>query len=124
MRFKIVDKVKYELMEKIVERQDNYIEQIKKANKEIDNLKSLLEIKNKSLHLLSSRVGGMSNSNQKKQTKIEKLQDDLKEAISENIQLKENLKFYQKYGKENPKLEKVKNYYLLRKEVERRKKYE
>ena len=52
MRFKIVDKVKYELMEKIVERQENYIEQIKKANKEIDNLKSLLETKNKSLHLL------------------------------------------------------------------------
>lgn len=124
MRFKIVDKVKYELMEKIVERQDNYIEQIKKANKEIDSLKSLLKIKNKSLHLLSSRVGGMSNSNQKKQTKIEKLQDDLKEAISENMQLKESLKFYQKYGKENPKLEKVKNYYLLRKEVERRNKYE
>ena len=124
MRFKIVDKVKYELMEKIVERQDNYIEQIKKANKEIDSLKSLLKIKNKSLHLLSSRVGGMSNSNQKKQTKIEKLQDDLKEAISENMQLKESLKFYQKYGKENPKLEKVKNYYLLRKEVERRSKYE
>lgn len=124
MRFKIVDKVKYELMEKIVERQDNYIEQIKKATKEIDSLKSLLEIKNKSLHLLSSRVGGMSNSNQKKQTKIEKLQDDLKEAISENMQLKESLKFYQKYGKENPKLEKVKNYYLLRKEVERRNKYE
>ena len=65
MRFKIVDKVKYELMEKIVERQDNYIKQIKKANKEIDNLKSLLETKNKSLHLLSSRIGGMSNSNQK-----------------------------------------------------------
>lgn len=124
MRFKIVDKVKYELMEKIVERQDNYIEQIKKANKEIDSLKSLLEIKNKSIHFLSSRVGGMSNSNQKKQTKIEKLQDDLKEAISENMQLKESLKFYQKYGKENPKLEKVKNYYLLRKEVERRSKYE
>lgn len=124
MRFKIVDKVKYELMEKIVERQDNYIEQIKKANKEIDSLKYLLEIKNKSLHLLSSRVGGMSNSNQKKQTKIEKLQDDLKEAISENMQLKESLKFYQKYGKENPKLEKVKNYYLLRKEAERRSKYE
>ena len=124
MRFKIVDKVKYELMEKIVERQENYIEQIKKANKEIDNLKSLLETKNKSLHLLSSRVGGISNSNQKKQIKIEKLQNDLKEVTSENTQLKESLKFYQKYGKENSKLEKVKNYYLLRKEVERRSKYE
>lgn len=38
MRLKIVDKERYELLEKMVQRQDNYIEQIKIRNKELEEL--------------------------------------------------------------------------------------
>ena len=43
MKLKIVDKAKYQLLERIAERTDNYISQIKTDIKKIDSLNTKIE---------------------------------------------------------------------------------
>ena len=87
--FKIVNKARYELLEKMVERQDNYIENIKLNNKKIDELKEKtnkiledLKIKEDKRRKNASKIGGLKTSLNKEKTKTKELLDN--QIILEN----------------------------------------
>ncbi len=111
--FKIVNKFKYELMQKIIERQDNYIDQIKFQNEKINDLKydnqmlkdTILD-NNIKMKSLIGKIGGLKASNNYKVRDNEDLKKQVRQLRSELFDTKNQLIFYKKYGKSNEKLEK------------------
>lgn len=127
MRLKIVDKERYELLEKMVQRQDNYIEQIKIRNKELEELainnsklSNLIEEKDLIIKKLRGRIGGLTKSNNIKINDNVLLKNQTKELKNCILNLQNKLNFYDRYGHKNEKLEKLKNYKEIRKELEKR----
>lgn len=49
----------YELMKKMVERQDNYVKQIMDLSKELNEVKKELEYKEEQRRKLAGKIGGM-----------------------------------------------------------------
>lgn len=151
MRFKIVDKARYELLEKIAERTDNYISQIKTDIKKIDSLNNKIEeledlVKNITILFQekenqrrknASKVGGLQTSLNKEKTKTKELlkhQVILENKISENnekmelkdleIKVKEaEIQMLRGKGKKK-NVEDYKNFVECRKELEKRSKSE
>ena len=68
----ILNRNDYELMKKMVDRQDNYIKQIKMSNEEIDKLKNKLAEKEKARRKVAGKVGGLTGhlNYEKKQNKM------------------------------------------------------
>lgn len=129
MIFKIVNKARYELLEKMVQRQDNYIEQIKIINAKVKQLKDdnnklidLINNKNKDIKKLSGKIGGLTKNINLKVKDNNLLKDKIRELKNINLNLKDQLVFYKKYGISNEKLEKFKDYTEIRKELEKRRK--
>lgn len=125
--FKIVNKARYELLEKMVERQDNYIENIKLNNKKIDELKEKtnkileeLKIKEDKRRKLASKVGGLQASlnNQKEKNSIILENLELK-TLEADLKNKEILMLRNK-DKKNKNIEDYKNYFEGRKEILKR----
>jgi hypothetical protein len=54
-----VRKTDYELMKKMVERQDNYVKQIMDLSKELNKIKEELIIKEEQRRKLAGKIGGM-----------------------------------------------------------------
>lgn len=125
--FKIVKRSEYNLMRKMVERQDNYIDQIKIQNEEINDLKydnqmlrDAISDNNAKIKSLIGKIGGLKASNNCKVKDNKFLKEQIDKLNSELFEIKNQLIFYKKYGKSNEKLEKIKNYKEIRKEFERR----
>lgn len=147
MKLKIVDKARYELLEKIAERTDNYISQIRTDIKKIDSLNSEIEelkelVKNITILFQekesqrrknASKVGGLQNSLNKEKIKTKELLEDkvfLENTINEKndkMELKDleikakdaEIKMLRGTGKKK-NVEDYKNFVECRKELERR----
>jgi len=133
MSLKIVNRERYELLEKMAQRQDNYIEQIRLLDKkvqenndkqafilgELDKINSELKLKEESSKKLASKLGGVKKSlnHQKEKNKIllELVNNKDKELVDAN----KKLELMQKL-KRVPNLEDLKDYFENRKECERR----
>lgn len=147
MKLKIVDKARYELLEKIAERTDNYISQIKTDIKKIDSLNNKIEeledlVKNITILFQekenqrrknASKVGGLQTSLNKEKTKTKELLENqviLENTINEKndkMELKDleikakDAEIQMLRGKGKKKnVEDYKNYVECRKELEKR----
>ncbi len=147
MKLKIVDKAKYELLEKIAERTDNYISQIKTDIKKIDSLNNKIEeledlVKNITILFQekenqrrknASKVGGLQTSLNKEKNKAKELlkyKVILENKIDENknkMELKDleikakDAEIQMLRGKGKKKnVEDYKNFVECRKELEKR----
>ena len=149
MKLKIVDKARYQLLEKIAERTDNYISQIKTDIKKIDSLNNKIEeledlVKNITILFQekenqrrknASKVGGLQTSLNKEKTKTKELLENqviLENKINEKdnkMELKDleiktkdaEIKMLRGKGKKK-NIEDYKNFVECRKELEKRKK--
>lgn len=147
MKLKIVDKARYGLLEKIAERTDNYISQIRTDIKKIDSLNSEIEelkelVKNITILFQekenqrrknASKVGGLQNSLNKEKIKTKELLEDkvfLENTINEKnyeMELKDleikakdaEIRMLRGIGKKK-NVEDYKNFVECRKELERR----
>lgn len=147
MKLKIVDKARYQLLEKIAERTDNYIIQIRSDIKKIDSLNKKieeLEVLVKNITILfqkkenqrrknASKVGGLQTSLNKEKNKTKELlkhQVILENTINEKtdkMKLKDleikakDAEIQMLRGKGKKKnVEDYKNFVECRKELERR----
>lgn len=147
MKLKIVDKARYELLEKIAERTDNYIIQIKTDIKKIDSLNNKIEeledlVKNITILFQekenqrrknASKVGGLQTSLNKEKTKTKELLENqiiLENTINEKndkMELKDleikakdaEIQMLRGIGKKK-NVEDYKNFVECRKELEKR----
>ena len=147
MKFKIVDKARYELLERIAERTDNYITQIKNDIKKIDSLNTKieeLEFLVKDITILfqekenqrrknASKIGGLQTSLNKEKNKTKELLEHqviLENTINEkndkmelkNLELKSKdaeIQMLRGIGKKK-NVEDYKNFVECRKELEKR----
>lgn len=147
MRFKIVDKAKYELLEKIAKRTDNYISQIKIVNASLkiqkDKMNHLEDMvyeianafkeKEDARRKTASKVGGLQSSlnRQKEKNKLllklsksleKQLDDKTKESEKTEKELEEikrQLEFFKNHRKAYS-MEEYRNYVERRKECEKR----
>lgn len=147
MKLKIVDKARYELLEKIADRTDNYIIQIKTDIKKIDSLNNKIEeledlVKNITILFQekenqrrknASKVGGLQTSLNKEKTKTKELLENqiiLENTINEKndkMELKDleikakdaEIQMLRGIGKKK-NVEDYKNFVECRKELERR----
>ena len=147
MKFKIVDKARYELLERIAERTDNYITQIKNDIKKIDSLNTKieeLEFLVKDITILfqekenqrrknASKIGGLQTSLNKEKNKTKELLEHqviLENTINEkndkmelkNLELKAKdaeIQMLRGIGKKK-NVEDYKNFVECRKELEKR----
>ena len=147
MKFKIVDKARYELLERIAERTDNYITQIKNDIKKIDSLNAKieeLEFLVKDITILfqekenqrrknASKIGGLQTSLNKEKNKTKELLEHqviLENTINEkndkmelkNLELKAKdaeIQMLRGIGKKK-NVEDYKNFVECRKELEKR----
>lgn len=125
--FKIVNKARYELLEKMVERQDNYIENIKLNNKKIDELKEKinkileeLKIKEDKRRKLASKVGGLQASLNHQKEKNSIILENLElKTLEADLKNREILMLRNK-DKKNKNIEDYKNYFEGRKEIIKR----
>lgn len=145
MRLKIVDKTRYNLLEKIADRTDNYLNQIKGDFKKIDDLKSKIEeLENEMKNITNlfqekenqrrknaSKVGGLQASLNKEKNKTKKLleyQTILEKKLDSTMEIKNleikskdaEIKMLRGVGKKK-NIEDYKNYVECRKELEKRK---
>lgn len=147
MKFKIVDKARYELLERIAERTDKYIAQIKTDIKKIDSLNNKieeLEVLVKNITILfqekenqrrknASKIGGLQTSLNKEKIKTKELLDyqfileneidEKKEQMEvKDLELKaKDAEIQMLRGKGKKKtVEDYKNFVECRKELERR----
>ena len=147
MKLKIVDKARYQLLEKIAERTDNYISQIKTDIQKIDSLNNKieeLEVLVKNITILfqekenqrrknASKVGGLQTSLNKEKNKTKELLKHkviLENRIDENknkMELKDleikakDAEIQMLRGKGKKKnVEDYKNFVECRKELEKR----
>ena len=147
MKLKIVDKARYQLLEKIAERTDNYISQIKTDIQKIDSLNNKieeLEVLVKNITILfqekenqrrknASKVGGLQPSLNKEKNKTKELLKHkviLENRIDENknkMELKDleikakDAEIQMLRGKGKKKnVEDYKNFVECRKELEKR----
>ena len=148
MKLKIVDKAKYQLLERIAERTDNYISQIKTDIKKIDSLNTKIEeleklVKNitilfqekeKQRRKNASKIGGLQTSLNKEKNKTKELLNNqfiLETKITEkndemelkNLEIKSKtaeIKMLRGKGQKK-NIEDYKNFVECRKELEKRK---
>lgn len=149
MKLKIVDKAKYELLERIAERTDNYLNQIKNDFEKIDSLNNKIEELENTIKIIinlfqekenqrrknASKIGGLQTSLNKEKTKTKELlknQVILENKINEKdnkMELKDleiktkdaEIKMLRGKGKKK-NVEDYKNFVECRKELEKRKK--
>ena len=147
--FKLIKQGEYNLLKRMSERQDNYIEQIRQLHKLVEkheeDIKNIefkisekdveIELKEHARRKIAGKVGGMQASLNNKDKKIDTLkelnnsiQQDLKDTEKElskkNEELKETkqqLEFFKNHRRA-PSLEDYKNYVGQRKELEKRSK--
>ena len=147
MKLKIVDKARYNLLEKIAERTDNYLNQIKNDFEKIDSLNNKIEeledlVKNITILFQekenqrrknASKVGGLQTSLNKEKTKTKELLENqviLENTINEKndkMELKDleikakDAEIQMLRGKGKKKnVEDYKNFVECRKELEKR----
>ena len=149
MKLKIVDKARYNLLEKIAERTDNYLNQIKNDFEKIDSLNNKIEELENTIKIIinlfqekenqrrknASKVGGLQTSLNKEKTKTKELLENqviLENKINEKdnkMELKDleiktkdaEIKMLRGKGKKK-NIEDYKNFVECRKELEKRKK--
>lgn len=147
MKLKIVDKARYQLLEKIAERTDNYISQIRSDIKKIDSLNikiEELEILVKDITILfqekenqrrknASKIGGLQTSLNKEKIKTKELlehqvilqnkiteKDDKMELKDLELKAKDaEIQMLRGIGKKK-NVEDYKNFVECRKELEKR----
>lgn len=148
MMLKIVDKTRYNLLEKIADRTDNYLNQIKDDFKKIDDLKSKIEeLENEMKNITNlfqekenqrrknaSKIGGLQTSLNKEKNKTKELLNNqfiLETKITEkndemelkNLEIKSKtaeIKMLRGKGQKK-NIEDYKNFVECRKELEKRK---
>lgn len=150
MKLKIVDKARYNLLERIAERTDNYLNQIKNDFEKIDSLNNKIEELENTIKIIinlfqekenqrrknASKVGGLQTSLNKEKTKTKELLENqviLENKINEKdnkMELKDleiktkDAEIKMLRGKGNKKnIEDYKNFVECRKELEKRKKW-
>lgn len=149
MKLKIVDKARYNLLERIVERTDNYLNQIKNDFEKIDSLNNKIEELENTIKIIinlfqekenqrrknASKIGGLQTSLNKEKTKTKELLENqviLENKINEKdnkMELKDleiktkdaEIKMLRGKGKKK-NIEDYKNFVECRKELEKRKK--
>lgn len=149
MKLKIVDKARYNLLERIAERTDNYLNQIKNDFEKIDSLNNKIEELENTIKIIinlfqekenqrrknASKVGGLQTSLNKEKTKTKELLENqviLENKINEKdnkMELKDleiktkdaEIKMLRGKGKKK-NIEDYKNFVECRKELEKRKK--
>lgn len=149
MKLKIVDKARYNLLERISERTDNYLNQIKNDFEKIDSLNNKIEELENTIKIIinlfqekenqrrknASKVGGLQTSLNKEKTKTKELLENqviLENKINEKdnkMELKDleiktkdaEIKMLRGKGKKK-NIEDYKNFVECRKELEKRKK--
>lgn len=149
MKLKIVDKARYNLLERIAERTDNYLNQIKNDFEKIDSLNNKIEELENTIKIIinlfqekenqrrknASKIGGLQTSLNKEKTKTKELLENqviLENKINEKdnkMELKDleiktkDAEIKMLRGKGNKKnIEDYKNFVECRKELEKRKK--
>jgi hypothetical protein len=144
LNYKIVKKSKYELMEKIVGRVDNYIEQIKICNRKIeeqklaykelnnkvDEINQLFNKRENSRKITASKVGGLKSSlnHQKEKNKIlldlnKNLTEKLTQAEKKLERANNQVEFFKNHRRA-PSLQEYENYIKCNHELEKRQKNE
>lgn len=149
MKWKIVNRVRYELLEKIAKRTDNYIEQIRLVNSNLEVQKEKTETlefalkdfindynkKESERKKTASKVGGLQTSlNRQKEKNYAlfkrnlEIEEELKKKHRDNEklefeikELKRQLDFFKNHRRA-PSMEEYKNYIFRRKECEKRSK--
>lgn len=149
MKLKIVDKARYNLLERIAERTDNYLNQIKNDFEKIDSLNNKIEELENTIKIIinlfkekenqrrknASKVGGLQTSLNKEKNKTKELLENqviLENKINEKdnkMELKDleiktkdaEIKMLRGKGKKK-NIEDYKNFVECRKELEKRKK--
>lgn len=149
MKLKIVDKARYNLLERIAERTDNYLNQIKNDFEKIDSLNNKIEELENTIKIIinlfqekenqrrknASKIGGLQTSLNKEKIKTKELLEHqvvLQNKITEKdnkMELKDleiktkDAEIKMLRGKGNKKnIEDYKNFVECRKELEKRKK--
>lgn len=104
--FKLVNKTNYELMKKMLERQDNYIEQIKLLNSKVNDLnydnellKDAILDNNRRIKVLNGKIGGLKASNNYKTKHNKELIEGIKNLESKLLKAEKQLSFYKKHRK-------------------------
>lgn len=145
MDFKLIRKGDYQLMKKMVDRTDNYIENIRCLNKEVENLSisidnvlDSLNIKEEQRRKNACKIGGLQASLNTQKFKneclvkdninlIAKIEDNkqeldkVKKEFEDTIKFKDaEIKMLRNKGKKNKNVEDYKNYFQCRKELEKR----
>ena len=149
MKWIIVNRVRYELLEKIAARTDNYIEQIRLVNSNLEvqkektetlefALKDFINSYNKKENerkKTASKVGGLQTSlnrqKEKNEAILQRTKDLEKQLKQKNVEseqnekeiteLKRQLDFFKNHRRA-PSMEEYKNYIFRRKECEKRSK--
>lgn len=124
MKFKIVNRTRYELLEKIKDRTDNYIEQIKLMHQKIDNIERQFEELEEKLLICEharregiGRAGGLKASLNRTKNKLKKLEHE-NNITEQKLKVKEEEVKILRSKKHD--VESYKNYFQSRKELERR----
>lgn len=126
-----IKKAEYDLMKKMVERQDNFSTQIIKQTKEIDFLKTQLEKKEIERKHYSGKCGGLTKQVNKLTKKINLLLNEndrlskIIDKMGEETSVKNlEIEMLKNKGKRKKDVESYKNYFQARKELEKREKNE
>lgn len=114
----------YDLMKKIASRQENYITQIKKQNEEINNLRDEIKDKENKRRKNASKVGAMQKHINRQELKIKALNEMMQAKEMQLNVLKKQNEMLQNKGKRKKDIESYKNYFQLRRELEKREKDE
>lgn len=131
-----VRKTDYDLMKKMIERQDNFSIQIIQQTQQIDTLKNQIELltkENKKKEFSRRKSVGKTGGLTKQVNKLERKNKQLLEALSlksEELKIQnKKIDFYRKEiamlknkGKKKKDIETYKNYFEARKELEKREK--
>lgn len=122
-----IKKAEYDLMKKMVERQDNFTTQIMNQTKEIDFLKNELEREQNNRKHYSGKCGGLTKQVNKLTKKINALLDEnnrlceVLNTLYEKSSIKDlEIEMLRNKGKRKKDIESYKNYFQARKELEKR----
>lgn len=122
-----VRKTDYELMKKMVERQDNFSIQIMKQTKEISSLKTQLENKEAEKKHYSGKCGGLTKQVNRLTMKNDLLLNEnnrlceIIDKLHKEISVKDlEIEMLKNKGKRKKDVESYKNYFQARKELEKR----
>lgn len=144
INYKIIRKSDYDLMKKIIDRVDNYIEQIKLCNKKIENqqdkynllkeeiakINNKIEEKEQKRRKSASKIGGLQTSlnNQKEKNKIlidlNKKNTKKITELEKELTIEKNKSDFFKNHRRAPSLQEYENYIKANHELEKRNKKE